>query len=55
MNPHGNNFYPVHTNLIDENGTTGDTALFIPEQWSLTGEGDLNFTDKFGNSKVKGA
>jgi hypothetical protein len=55
MNPEANDFYAVDTDLIDENGTPGRTALFIPEQWSLTGEGELNFTDQFGNSDVEGA
>lgn len=52
MNPDANDFYSIETDLIDENGTKGITALFIPEQWSLTGEGETNFTDEFGNSKV---
>jgi hypothetical protein len=55
MNPEVNGFYAIDTDLIDENGTTGKTGLFIPEQWSLTGEGELNFTDEFGNSKVEEA
>lgn len=55
MNPDANDFYSIETDLIDENGTTGITALFIPEQWSLTGEGETNFTDEFGNSKVEEA
>lgn len=52
MNPDANDFYSIETDLIDENGTKGITALFIPEQWSLTGEGETNFTDEFGNSRV---
>jgi len=55
LKPEINGFYPVETDLLDDNGTTGVSALFIPEQWSLTGEGELNFTDEFGNSKVKEA
>ncbi len=51
-NPDGNDMYAIESNLLDENGTVGRTALFIPEQWSLTGEGELNFTDQWGNSKV---
>lgn len=54
-NPDGNDIYAVDSDLLDENGTKGRTALFIPEQWSLTGEGDLNFTDEWGNSRVEEA
>jgi hypothetical protein len=53
--PDAYDIYAVDTDLIDEHGTKGRTALFIPEQWSLTGEGELNFTDKWGNSKVEEA
>lgn len=54
-NPIGNDFYAIESDLLDEHGTKGMTALFIPEQWSLTGEGNLNFTDQWGNSKVEEA
>jgi hypothetical protein len=55
LEPESNGFYPVESNLLDDKGSTGTTALFIPEQWSLTGEGETNFTDEFGNSKVEEA
>jgi hypothetical protein len=50
LHPVANDFYPVYTNLLDENGTEGETGLFIPEQWSMP-----PFIDKFGNSLVKEA
>lgn len=55
LNPDGNGIYAVESDLLDKNGKKGRTAMFIPEQWSLTGEGALNFTDEFGNSKVEEA
>lgn len=45
--PRANGFYTVKTNLLDEKGTEGETALFIPEQWSMP-----PFIDKYGNSLV---
>lgn len=53
--PDAYDIYAVESDLLDDNGTVGRTALFIPEQWSLTGEGELNFTDQFGNSRVENA
>lgn len=50
MNPVANNFYPVYTNLLDENGTEGWTGLFIPEQWGMP-----PYIDEFGNSLVEEA
>jgi len=49
-NPEDNDFYAVDTTLIDENGTPGKTALFIPEQWGMP-----PYIDEFGNSKVEEA
>ena len=49
-NPDANQFYSVESNLLDNNGTIGRTALFIPEQWSMP-----PYIDKFGNSLVKEA
>ncbi len=57
-NPDGYDIYAVESDLLDEHGTTGRTGLFIPEQWSLTGDAEhpeLNFTDEWGNSKVEEA
>lgn len=48
--PDDHNFYAVDTDLIDENGTKGRTALFIPEQWGMP-----PFIDENGNSKVEEA
>lgn len=48
--PKANGFYSVKTNLIDEKGTEGETALFIPEQWSMP-----PYIDKYGNSMVEEA
>jgi len=50
MNPDDNGFYSVESNLLDENGTIGRTAMFIPEQWSME-----PYIDEFGNSLVKEA
>lgn len=47
LNPAGNSFYGVESNLIDSNGTVGLTGLFIPEQWSMP-----PYIDEFGNSLV---
>lgn len=47
LHPKENDFYPVYSNLLDENGTEGETALFIPEQWSMP-----PFIDDYGNSLV---
>lgn len=47
MEPEGNGFLGIDTNLIDADGTTDIAGLFIPEQWSYP-----PFIDKFGNSKV---
>ncbi len=48
--PQSNDIYPVHTDLLDEKGTTGLTGLFIPEQWSM-----LPYIDEYGNSQVEEA
>jgi hypothetical protein len=45
-----NSIYPVTTNLLDDKGTIGQSALFIPEQWSMP-----PYIDKFGNSLVQEA
>jgi len=50
MNPDDNGFYSVESNLIDDKGTIGRTAMFIPEQWSME-----PYIDEFGNSLVKEA
>jgi len=50
LHPVENDFYPTYNNLIDENGTEGQTGLFIPEQWSMP-----PFIDNYGNSKVQEA
>ena len=47
LNPEDNDFYAVDTDLLDNKGTTGRTALFIPEQWSM-----YPYMDKYGNSVV---
>jgi len=49
-NPDANGMYAVESNLIDESGIIGRTALFIPEQWSMP-----PYIDKFGNSLVEEA
>jgi hypothetical protein len=48
--PEANDIYPVVSNLIDDKGTYGKTALFIPEQWSMK-----PFIDQYGNSLVEEA
>lgn len=45
--PDANDIYPVYTDLIDNKGTTGKSALFIPEQWSMQ-----PYIDEYGNSMV---
>jgi hypothetical protein len=50
QNPIGNDFYPVTTNLLDKHGTTGQSALFIPEHWGMP-----PFIDKYGKSMIKEA
>ena len=42
-----NSIYPVTSNLLDDKGTIGESALFIPEQWSMP-----PYIDKYGNSLV---
>ena len=48
--PEENGFYGIESNLVDKEGTTGITGLFIPEQWSMP-----PYIDQFGNSLVKEA
>ena len=48
--PRVNSIYPVETNLLDDKGTIGESALFIPEQWSMP-----PYIDEFGNSLVEQA
>jgi len=48
MQPDANGMYGVETNLIDETGVRGRTALFIPEQWSMP-----PYIDMFGNSLIQ--
>lgn len=50
LHPLGVDAYIVKTDLIDDNKTTGETALFLPEQWSMP-----PFIDKAGNSLVEEA
>jgi hypothetical protein len=50
LHPEENGFYGVETDLIDKDGTTGISGLFIPEQWSMP-----PYIDKYGNSKVEEA
>jgi hypothetical protein len=47
MHPEENGFYGVESNLVDKDGTSGITGLFIPEQWSMP-----PYIDEFGNSLV---
>lgn len=49
-NPDANDIYAVDTDLLDEKGTKGRTALFIPEQWGMP-----PYIDEFGNSQVEDA
>ena len=48
MHPDANGMYAVESDLIDETGVRGRTALFIPEQWSMP-----PYIDKYGNSLIK--
>jgi hypothetical protein len=50
LHPEENGFYGVETDLIDKDGTTGISGLFIPEQWSMP-----PYIDSYGNSKVEEA
>lgn len=50
LNPEGNDVYAVDTNLIDKDGTIGQSGLFIPEQWSMPPH-----IDQYGNSQVEEA
>lgn len=50
LNPVNHDIYPVKTNLIDKDGTTALSGLFIPEQWSMPPH-----IDEYGNSKVSEA
>jgi len=50
LHPEENGFYGVETDLIDKDGTTGVSGLFIPEQWSMP-----PYIDSYGNSKVEEA
>lgn len=48
--PHKYGMFAITSNLIDNNGTIGETGLFIPEQWSMP-----PYIDEAGNSLVKDA
>jgi hypothetical protein len=48
MHPDANGMYGVETDLIDETGVRGRTALFIPEQWSMP-----PYIDQYGNSLIQ--
>jgi hypothetical protein len=50
LNPVSKDMYAVETNLIDNKGTEGLSALFIPEQWSMPPH-----IDQYGNSQVEEA
>jgi len=50
LHPEENGFYGVKSDLIDKEGTSGITGLFIPEQWSMP-----PYIDQWGNSKVEEA
>ena len=50
LHPEENGFYGVKSDLVDKDGTTGITGLFIPEQWSMP-----PYIDQWGNSKVEEA
>lgn len=50
LHPEANGIFAVDTNLLDEKGTIGKSALFVPEQWSMP-----PYIDQFGNSKVQEA
>ena len=45
--PEENGFYGITSNLIDKDGASGITGLFIPEQWSMP-----PYIDQYGNSLV---
>jgi hypothetical protein len=45
--PKGNTILPVLNKYVDSKGTVSETALFIPEQWSM-----LPYIDHYGNSLV---
>jgi len=47
LQPNNNDIYGIDTNLLDDSGTLGISALFIPEQWSMP-----PFIDRYGNSVV---
>jgi hypothetical protein len=50
FNPHGNDIMPTVNRYVDSKGTISETALFIPEQWSM-----LPYIDIHGNSLVEKA
>jgi hypothetical protein len=50
LHPDENDFYAVESDLIDEEGTWGRHALFIPEHWSMPPH-----IDEFGNSLIEDA
>lgn len=50
LSPDSYKILSITTNLLDDKGTIGKSALFIPEQWNM-----LPFIDKYGNSLVEGA
>ena len=50
MFPEAKDVYSVDTDLIDDKGTTGESGLFIPEQWSMPPH-----IDDYGNSLVEDA
>ncbi len=50
FNPDSKDVHAVTTNLINENGDSGECGLFIPEQWSM-----LPCIDEYGNSLVENA
>lgn len=50
LNPERNDIFYVETDLIDDKGTIGKSALFIPEQWAMP-----PYIDEYGNSLVEEA
>lgn len=50
LNPDDNDMYAVEHKLMDEKGTHGRTALFIPEQYSMP-----PCIDQYGNSQIEKA
>ena len=50
LDPISSDIYAVKTNLIDKDGTYGESGLFIPEQWSMP-----PYIDDYGNSLVEEA